>query len=64
MRKVVEVFVRDRLVAAYPVLSEELSGLSPTDSTFIEFVRVRMKRPAYSPRDIEAARFLVRGALE
>lgn len=62
MKKVVEVFVRDKLVAAYPVLSEELRSLSPNDGAFIEFVKERMKCPAYNPGDIGAARFLVRGA--
>jgi hypothetical protein len=64
MKKVVEVFVRDRLVAAYPILREELGGLPPNDGAFIGFVKERMKRPAYSARDVEAARFLVRSAWE
>jgi hypothetical protein len=64
MKKVVEVFVRDKLVAAYPVLSEELRGLPPNDGAFIGFVKERIKCPVYSPGDIEAARFLVRSAWE
>ena len=64
MKKVVEVFVRDKLIAAYPVLSEELRGLSPNDGAFIELVKERIKYPAYSSVDIKAAEFLVRSAWE
>jgi len=64
MKKVLEDFVRDKLIAAYPVLSEVLRSLSPNDGAFIELVKERIKYLAYSAVDIKAAKFLVRSAWE
>ena len=58
MRKFVDVFVRDRLVASYPVLLEEVDR--PDDEAFITKVRQQMKMGSYSSEDLELARFLVR----
>jgi hypothetical protein len=51
VRKTVDVFLEDRLVAAYPVV---LEVLNPTDKDFIDHIRRRMRRH-YSKEDIAAA---------
>ena len=61
MRKTVDVFLRDQLVASYPVVVEAID--QPTDADFIERVKVLM-RSYYSTDDIQAAKFLVRGLLD
>jgi hypothetical protein len=61
MRKTVDVFLRDQLVASYPVVMEAID--QPTDADFIERVKELM-RSYYSSDDIQAARFLVRGLLD
>jgi hypothetical protein len=60
MRKTVDVFLGDRLVASYPVV---LEGTNPTDQDFIEHVRQYMRRH-YRKEEIEVARFAVRGVLD
>jgi hypothetical protein len=59
MRKTVDVFVQDRLVASYPVVAMAIDR--PTDDDFIERIKQQM-RHYYRSEDIEAARFVVRGA--
>lgn len=61
MRKTVDVFLKDKLVAAYPVIVEAIDR--PTDDDFIARVKEQMKSN-YSSDDIQSARFLVRGVLE
>jgi hypothetical protein len=60
VRKTVDVFLEDRLVAAYPVV---LEVLNPTAKDFIDHIRRRMRRH-YSKEDIAAAKFIVRGLLD
>ena len=59
MRKIVDVFLKDNLVASYPVLvtspEEPLS-----DQHFIERVKEQMRAAHYAPEDIAVARFTVR----
>ena len=59
MRKIVDVFVRDKLVATYPVIvtmpEEPLS-----DQHFVERVKEQMRAGNYAPEDIAIARFTVR----
>ena len=59
MRKTVDVFLGDRLVASYPVV---LETNNPTDQDFIEHIRRYMRRH-YSKEDIAAARIAVRGGV-
>ena len=66
MKKIVDVFVRDRLVATYPVVAEQLAGDDPTpnDEHFVELVKARMQGASYSKEDLAAAKFVVRGLLD
>jgi hypothetical protein len=59
MRKTVDVFLGDRLVASYPVV---LEANNPTDQDFVDHIRRYMRRH-YSKEDIAAARFAVRGRM-
>jgi hypothetical protein len=61
MRKTVDVFLRDQLVASYPVVVEPTDW--PTDDDFIERVKEVM-RSYYSTDDIQTARFLIRTLLD
>jgi len=60
MRRIVDVFVRDRLIASYPVVIEG-DGHSPSNKKFIDIVRNRIDA-LYSPDDIKVAKFVVRKA--
>lgn len=59
MKKIVDVFIRDKLVASYPVVvtlpEEPLS-----DRHFIERIKEQMRAGSYAPEDIAVARFTVR----
>jgi hypothetical protein len=59
VRKIVDVFVKDKLGASYPVIvtmpEEPLS-----DQHFIERVKGQMRTGNYAPEDIAVARFTVR----
>ena len=61
MRKTVDVFLKDKLVASYPVVLEAVDG--PTDDAFIARVKEQMQNH-YSSDDIQSARFLVRSVLD
>jgi hypothetical protein len=58
MRKTVDVYVKDRLVASYPIVVRVVDR--PTDDNFIEGIKQQMRR-YYRSEDIQAARFVVRG---
>ena len=58
MRKTVDVYLKDRLVASYPVVAMAIDR--PTDADFIERIKHQMRR-YHRSEDIEAARFVVRG---
>ena len=60
LRKTVDVFLGDRLVASYPVV---LEANNPTDQDFIEHIR-RYIRRHYSKDEMAVARFVVRGVLD
>ena len=59
MKRIVDVFIRDKLVASYPVIvtspEEPLS-----DQHFIERIKEQMRGGSYAPEDIALARFTVR----
>jgi hypothetical protein len=57
VRKTVDVFLKDKLVASYPVVVEAIDR--PTDDDFIARVKKQMRRH-YSSEDIKTAKFLVR----
>jgi len=61
VRKTVDVFLRDRLVASYPVVAANIDR--PMDSDYTAHVRRYMRR-YYSSRDIASAKFVVRGLVE
>jgi hypothetical protein len=60
MRRIVDVFVKDRLRGSYPVVIE--APTDPSDDDFIDCVRTRLDRGAYSADDVKAARFVIREA--
>ena len=57
MRKTVDVFIKDRLIASYPVVVPD--GDRPVDGDYIDQVKRHMRRH-YSREDIMAAKFVVR----
>jgi hypothetical protein len=61
VRKTVDVFLQDKLVASYPVIVEGIDR--PTDDDFIARVKKQMESH-YSSEDIQSARFLIRSVLE
>jgi hypothetical protein len=61
--KVVDVFLKDRLVASYPVALGMLNG--PTaDQDYIELAKDAMREDGYSAEDIAGAKFSVRAVPE
>ena len=59
MKKIVDVFIKDKLVASYPVvIASPQEPLS--DQHFIERIREQMRAGSYAPEDIAVARFTVR----
>ena len=62
MRKIVDVFVTDRIVASYPVVAELLAGSTLNDEHFVELVKAQMQNSGcYSRDERAAAKFMVRG---
>ena len=61
VRKTVDVFLKDKKVASYPVIVEGIDR--PTDDAFIARVKEQMQS-YYSSEDIQRARFLVRNVLD
>jgi hypothetical protein len=66
MKKIVDVFVMDRLVASYPVVFEQLvGGPKPNDEHFVDLVKAQMQGAgSYSKEELAAAKFVVRGLLD
>lgn len=65
MKKIVDVFVRDRLIASYPVVANRAAGPTPSDEHFVELVKAQMQgNSSYSKEDLAAAKFVVRGLLD
>jgi hypothetical protein len=61
-RKIVDVFVRDRLVASYPVvLTLERRVM---DEDFVERVKEQMRAGSQRADDVACARFVVRSLLD
>jgi hypothetical protein len=62
-KKVVDVFLRDTLVASYSVALDTLnSAISEPD--FIDLARDLMREDGYTAEDIAEAKFSVRSILE
>jgi hypothetical protein len=59
VRKIVDVFVRDKLVASYPVIVASLEE-PISDQHLIEHVKEQMRAGNYASEDITVARFTVR----
>lgn len=61
-QKIVDVFLRDRLVASYPVV---LTLDRPVmDEDFVDRVKEQMRVGSFSPDDVDCARFVVRSLLD
>jgi hypothetical protein len=58
MRKIVDVYIFDKLRASYPVLLSRLE--EPSDEDFVEHVREQMRLGSYAEHEIASARFIVR----
>jgi len=50
MKKIVDVFVMDRLVASYPIVAEELAGPTPNDEHFVELVKAQQSTSSRNRR--------------
>ena len=62
MRKIVDVFVTDRIVASYPVVAGRLAGPTLNDQHFVELVKTHMQNSGcYSSEERAVAKFMVRG---
>ncbi len=61
-KKIVEVFIRDKRVASYPVVLS--LDRNVTDGDFVDRVVEQMRAGNYSHDDISAARFVVRSVLD
>ena len=62
MRKIVDVFVTDRIVASYPVVADRLAGPTLNDEYFVDLVKAHMQNSgSYSSDERAAAKFMVRG---
>jgi hypothetical protein len=59
---VVDVFLKDRLVASYTVVLDRLDAISEQD--FIELAKGYMQENGYPAEDIAAAKFSVRSVPE
>jgi hypothetical protein len=66
MKKIVDVFVINRLVASYPVVFEQLAGgPTPKNEHFVDLVKAQMQGAgSYSKEELAAAKFVVRGLLD
>jgi hypothetical protein len=62
MTKVVDVFLKDRLVASYPV-NFLLNGQG-SEKDLINLVKDAMRDDEYAPEDVASAKFEVRTVLE
>ena len=64
MRKIVDVFVTDRIVASYPVTAERLAGPTLNDEHFVELVKAQMQNSDCYSRDERAAPKFMVGELQ
>ena len=61
--KVVDVVLRDRLVASYPVVLDRLNA-ALSEQDFIGLARDSMRENGYTAEDVAEAKFSVRSVLE
>jgi hypothetical protein len=61
-QKIVDVFLRDRLVASYPVVLTLDRRMM--DEDFVDRVKEQMGVGSFSPDDVARARFVVRSLLD
>jgi hypothetical protein len=61
--KVVDFFLKDRLVASYPVVVDRLD-VAISEQDFIELARSAMQEDGYAAEDIAEAKFSVRSVPE
>jgi hypothetical protein len=61
--RIVDVFLKDKLVASYPVAGDMLSA-TILDRDFIDLAKNVMREDGYSEEDIDDAKFNVRSVLE
>ena len=61
-RRIVDVFLRDRLVASYPVVIDD-RRMALSDRDFVEHIKRRLRRRD-PPFNVSAAKFIVRRSAE
>ena len=61
--KVVDVFLKDRLVASYPIVLDRLN-VAMSEQDFIQLTRNSMREDGYPAEDIADAKFSVRSVPE
>jgi hypothetical protein len=61
--KVVDVFLKDRLVASYPVVLDMVNAAT-SEQDFIELAKDSMREDGYTAEDIAEAKFSVRSVPE
>jgi hypothetical protein len=62
LRKIVDVFLHDKLVASYPIVVTAFDW--PMDDDFVRVAVKQMRRGPYSHEDVKTARFIVRDTLQ
>ena len=60
--RIVDVFLKDRLVVSYPVAWDVLTTISERD--FVDLAKGAMREDGYSEQDIDDAKFTVRDVPE
>ena len=63
MTNVVDVFLKDRLVASYPVTFTMLNGRA-SEQDLINLAKDAMREDKYTAKDVASAKFEVRTILE
>jgi hypothetical protein len=63
MKKIVDVFLKDRLVGSYPVTRKMLNA-PISDRDYIELAKSCMRENGYSAEDTADAKFSIRSVLE
>ncbi|MFO1159010.1 MAG: hypothetical protein U1E60_24375 [Reyranellaceae bacterium] len=61
-KRIVDVFLQDRLVAAYPIVIA--LDRPVVDDDFVEHAKARMRGGTYPEDEIARARFIVRSVLD
>ena len=60
--RIVDVFLKDKLVASYPVAGDMLTA-TISDRDFVDLAKSAMRQDGYNEQDIDDAKFNVRSIL-